>query len=177
MNTSASGRQVGRPIEMMDYDLNGLTMVNTSRIPQHDSQQDGLGSCNSYAEIAQNLRKLRDDDVEMEDASDWPASWDENHLEPQDGKEVADATTDMRCIQRRPAQLSSEEEHPYIVYIALDTNIFISHLGTVRAIHQRLSEVLSNGGDGTEAVTVKLLVPNVVIHGKQYLPSLFPLLI
>lgn len=165
MNAITSGRQAGRPTRLMDYNSNGLTTVNSNQIPQHDSQQDGLGSCNSYEEIAQNLRKLRDEDVEMEDASDWPASWNEDGLEPQDGKEVADTETHVGGTRRHTIQPASKEER-HIVYIALDTNIFISHLGTVQAIHKRLSDVNRNGGNGTEAVTTRLLVPNVVIHGE-----------
>ncbi|KAJ9110977.1 hypothetical protein QFC20_002744 [Naganishia adeliensis] len=122
-----------------------------------------VGSCNSYEEIAQNLRKLRDEDVEMEDATDWPASWNEDGLEPQDGKEVADTETHVGGTRRHTVQPASKEER-HIVYIALDTNIFISHLGTVQAIHKRLSEIYRNRGNGTEAVTTRLLVPNVVIH-------------
>lgn len=158
MTGTAFGRQAGRPTELISYDHRGLNQ-------QHDSRQNGLSTSDSYEEIAQNLRRLRDDDVEMEDASDWPASWNEDDQETQAGK-VVDGTA--WNTQEQPSRTAKEEEN--IVYIALDTNIFISHLATVQAMHKQLLQVKRNTTNGSrtssEAVTVKLLVPNVVIHGE-----------
>jgi hypothetical protein len=158
-------RQAGRPTELMSCHRHGPSSGSSPQIQPHDSRQNGLGPSDSYEEIAQNLRMLRDDDVEMEDASDWPASWDEDDQETQ-AVQVVDGPA--WNTQEQPSRTPKEEEN--IVYIALDTNIFISHLATVQAIHKQLSQVKRNTTNGSrassKAVTVKLLVPNVVIHGK-----------
>lgn len=167
----APGRLVDRPTKRGLYGTPSPSFASPDDIQQHDSRRDDLRDSKSYEDIAQSLRRvLRDDDVEMEDASDWPASWNEDDQETQE-ETVGDAATGAQGNQSRPLQNSSLEEDQRVIYIALDTNIFISHLETVQAIHKQLSQPDRThqhyrSDTSSEAVKIKLLVPNVVIHGK-----------
>jgi hypothetical protein len=164
MNTTAFG---SRNIATSPFTFTLNSHPDVNRIPQHDSQQDGFNKSNGYDRVAQDLRTaLRDDDVEMEDASDWPASW-ENSDDEQESRVQEDGTVKQNPLSENhsgPLTIAGEEE-PRLLYIALDTNIFISHLKTVQAIHHQLSQQ-KQMLDGSRGRTIKLLVPNIVIHGK-----------
>lgn len=144
-------------------------------IPHHDFQPDVPQNPVGYERIAQDLRSaLRDDDVEMEDTSDWPASWGESDdgqaSRSGEGTPFAQSSTLGLGAQ---SFVSSENLKSRTLYIALDTNIFISHLKTVQAIHERLS-LATEGHQTSRKVSkqsqrqrIKLLVPNIVVHGEH----------
>ncbi|KAJ9106730.1 hypothetical protein QFC19_003042 [Naganishia cerealis] len=111
----------------------------SSHSPGRQTHRDNSNQ-DSYDQIARSLRKaLRDDDVEMEDASGWPANWEsegEGDVEAECGK--------TGVIQQMSGHVphldkTNAREPRAITYLALDTNIFISHLSTVKLLHDAIS--------------------------------------
>ena len=145
---------------------------NTLQFPHHDAQRDIPDDPVGYEQVAQDIRTaLRDDDVEMEDTSDWPTSWvdddDEQEVPSSNGRTLVQSSA-----LRLPAQSSASSENgsPRTLYIVLDTNIFISHLKAVQAIHEQLLLPIKGHHDQTfskpsQRSRIKLLVPNIVVHG------------
>ncbi|KAJ9096416.1 hypothetical protein QFC21_005238 [Naganishia friedmannii] len=117
----------------------------------------------NYDQVAQSLRKeLREEDVEMEDASFWPLSWEtegEEGLRDAYGKsDLAHQPDDeLRYLGSRKARV----QRP-VVYLALDTNIFISHLNIVRSLHDTLLK--QDQAPELTLPEIRLLVPNTVIR-------------
>lgn len=175
MNTAAPGSRFHSPTPWSPNLDHSHSSGHVPRIlPLHDSRQNAVGNTVGYDRIAQDLRTaLRDDDVEMEDASDWPTSWEnsDDEQESQSGEELNLAQSSASRLEPPSLPLSKDGE-TRLLYIALDTNIFISHLKTVQAIHEQLSQDSVRDQKQTASKSsqgrIKLLVPNVVIHGKQH---------
>lgn len=147
---------------------NGASNTSFSQVPflfANKQNQPALSDQDSYDQVAQSLRKeLREEDVEMEDASGWPSSW-----ESEGEADLRDAQAELINSQQQTVDNEHHgsrkaEEHRPVVYLALDTNVFISHLNIVKSLH----DTLSKQGRGPELASseIKLLVPNTVIHGK-----------
>jgi hypothetical protein len=169
MNTAAFGsRNIATSPFTFTLNSHSESYSEANRIPQHDAQRCNLDNSVGFDRIAQDLRTaLRDDDVEMEDASDWPTSW-ENSDDEQESRAREDGTFKQNPLSGNHSGplTNSGQEESRLLYIALDTNIFISHLKTVQAIHHLLSH-LKHTSEGYQQRTIKLLVPNIVIHGTQ----------
>ncbi|KAJ9114304.1 hypothetical protein QFC22_005756 [Naganishia vaughanmartiniae] len=125
--------------------------------------QSTLFDQDSYDQVAQSLRKeLREEDVEMEDASGWPLSWEsevEADLRDAQGKSdhLQQSDDDVQYLGTRKAT----QQRP-VFYLALDTNIFVSHLNIVRSLYDALSKQTQSRESAL--LEVKLLVPNTVVH-------------
>lgn len=173
MHGAASGSRLAFPTPWHPTINTSYISENEHGIPHHDSRQDVPHNPVGYERIAQDLRSaLRNDDVEMEDTSDWPASWAESDDEQASrsgaGTPLAQSSTWGLGAQ---SFAPSENEQSRTLYIALDTNILISHLKTVQDIHEQLSLAIKRHQHQmllgqSQRLRIKLLVPNIVVHGE-----------